>query len=187
MLRRSHDHRREVRTRTRSARLFARRDQDRHVMIEITPSATSQRHPFLPLVVRQRRWRSPGDALGASRDHRHHEKYDRIADRQRCPATLRPSKSSFDRQSDRSTTDAQRLSNPHRSRRRHRRPSDSRFRSLEAFGRRPCPGSTAMVVAGPASETLHTMRNTHYEQMCSALPTEPRTSPRAHAPRPHAL
>ena len=47
MLRRPHDHRRKVRTRTPSARLFARPDQDRHVMIEILPSATSHT-PSIP-------------------------------------------------------------------------------------------------------------------------------------------
>jgi len=64
-------------------------------MIEITPSATSQRHPFLPPVVRRRRRRSLDNALDASRQHRHHEKHQRIADRQRPLATLHPWQSSL--------------------------------------------------------------------------------------------
>ena len=42
MLRRPHDRHRDIRTRTRFARLFARRTQDRHIMIEIASPAAPQ-------------------------------------------------------------------------------------------------------------------------------------------------
>jgi len=50
-----------IRTRTRFARLFARRTQDRHIMIEIASSAAPQLGSLLPLVVRPHRSRSPKD------------------------------------------------------------------------------------------------------------------------------
>src|SRR2546430_14781399 len=62
MLWRPHDRHRDIRTWTRSARLFARRNQDRHVMIEIASPATPQPSSLLP----PRRRRSPNDAPGAS-------------------------------------------------------------------------------------------------------------------------
>ena len=49
-----------------------------------------------------------------------------------------------------------RLSNPHSPAAADSRPSDSRFPSLEAFGRRPKSRAKASVREGPASETLHT-------------------------------
>jgi hypothetical protein len=39
-----------------------------------------------------------------------------------------------------------------------RRPSDSRFPSLEVFERRPHLGPTASLCKGPASENLHNLR-----------------------------
>jgi site-specific recombinase XerD len=51
----AHDRHRNIRTWTRSARLFARRNQDRHVMIEIASPATPQPSSLLP----PRRRRSP--------------------------------------------------------------------------------------------------------------------------------
>jgi len=64
-------------------------------MIEITPATTSQCHPFLPLIVCQRRRRSPNDAPDATREHAHHEKYHRNAGSKRSIATPYPSKSSL--------------------------------------------------------------------------------------------
>src|ERR1700720_4237336 len=95
MPRRPHDRHRNIRTWTRSARLFARRNQDRHVMIEIASPATPQLSSLLPLAVRPRRRRSSNDAPGASREHGRREKYDPIADREHSLATLYPSKSSL--------------------------------------------------------------------------------------------
>src|SRR3982074_1821781 len=91
MLWRPHDRHRNIRTWTRSARLFARRNQDRHVVIEIASPATPQLSALLP----PRRRRSPNDAPGASREHGRREKYDPIADREHSLATLYPSKSSL--------------------------------------------------------------------------------------------
>ena len=62
-------------------------------MIEIASPTTPQLSSLLPLVVRPRRWCSPNDAPGASREHGRHEKYDPIADREHSIATLYPSKS----------------------------------------------------------------------------------------------
>ena len=62
-------------------------------MIEIASPTTPQLRSLLPLVVRPRRWCSPNDAPGASREHGRHEKYDPIADREHSIATLYPSKS----------------------------------------------------------------------------------------------
>src|SRR4030081_2013874 len=90
MLWRPHDRHRNIRTWTRSARLFARRNQDRHVVIEIASPATPQLSALLP----PRRRRSPNDAPGASREHGRREKFDSIADREHSLATLYPSKSS---------------------------------------------------------------------------------------------
>jgi len=64
-------------------------------MIEITPSATSQHHPLLPLAARQCRRRSSNDAPDAYRRHAHHEKYHRNAGSKRSIATPYPSKSSL--------------------------------------------------------------------------------------------
>ena len=75
-------------------------------MIEITPSATSQRHPFLPLLVRQHRWRSLDEPQPTSRDHRHDAEPDLDAGGKPCLVTLNPSKHSLDRRCDRSQTDA---------------------------------------------------------------------------------
>ncbi len=61
-------------------------------MIEITPSATSQRHPFLPLLVRQHRWRSLDEPQPTSRDHRHDAEPDLDAGGKPCLVTLNPSK-----------------------------------------------------------------------------------------------
>ncbi len=61
-------------------------------MIEITPSATSQRHPFLPLLVRKHRWRSLDEPQPTSRDHRHDAEPDLDAGGKPCLATLNPSK-----------------------------------------------------------------------------------------------
>src|SRR5208337_3818842 len=91
MLRRPHDRHRNIRTWTRSAHLFARRNQDRHVMIEIASPATPQLSSLLP----PRRRRSPNDAPGASHEHGRREKYDPIADREHSLGTLYPSKSSL--------------------------------------------------------------------------------------------
>ena len=64
-------------------------------MIEIASPAAPQLSSLLPLVVRPRRWRSPNEAPGASREHDRREKYDPIADREHSIATLYPSKSSL--------------------------------------------------------------------------------------------
>jgi hypothetical protein len=61
-------------------------------MIEITPAATSQRHPFLPLVVRRCRRRSLDEPQPTSRGHRHDPEPDLDASDKRCLATLSPSK-----------------------------------------------------------------------------------------------
>jgi hypothetical protein len=95
MLWRPHDRHRNIQMWTRSARLFARRNQDRHVMIQIASPATPQPSSLLA----PRRRRSPNDAPGAFREHGRREKYDPIAARERSLATLYPSKSC-------STTDA---------------------------------------------------------------------------------
>src|SRR5208337_96317 len=75
MLRRPHDRHRDIRTRTRFARLFARRTQDRHIMIEIASSAAPQLGSLLPLAVRPRRSRSPKDAPADSPEHGRREQY----------------------------------------------------------------------------------------------------------------
>jgi hypothetical protein len=64
-------------------------------MIEIASPATPQFSSLLPLVVRPRRWRSPNDAPGASREHGRREKYDPIADTEHAIAALYPSKASL--------------------------------------------------------------------------------------------
>ena len=148
MLWRPHDRHRNIRTWTRSTRLFARRYPDRHVVIEIASPATPQPSSLLP----PRRRRSPDDAPGAFREHGRREKSDPIAARERSLATLYPSKSSlivFRPLDNR----RQRLSNPHRSRRR-RRPSDSRFPSLEVFERRPCLGGQQWSMKGRHPKTF---------------------------------
>src|ERR1700732_2420167 len=88
---RPRDRHRNIRTWTRSARFFARRNQDRHVMIEIASPATPQLSSLLP----PRRRRTPNDAPSASREHGRGEKYDPIADREHYFATLYPSNSSL--------------------------------------------------------------------------------------------
>ena len=102
MLWRPHDRHRNIRTWTRSACLFARRNQDRHVMIEIASAATPQLSSLLP----PRRRRSPNDAPGAFREHGRREKYDPIAARERFPRYTLSFEIIFDSHSDRSTTDA---------------------------------------------------------------------------------
>src|SRR3984893_2463272 len=91
MLWRPHGRHRKNRTWPRSARLFRRRNQDRPVMIDIASPATPQLGSLLP----PRRWRSPNEAPGASREHGRREKYDPIAAREHSLATLYPSKSSL--------------------------------------------------------------------------------------------
>ena len=60
-------------------------------MIEIASPATLQPRSLLP----PRRWRSPNDAPGASREHGRREKFDPIAASEHSLATLYPSKSSL--------------------------------------------------------------------------------------------
>ncbi len=86
-----YDRHRNIQTWTRSARLFTRRNQDRHVMIEIPSPATPQPSSLLP----PRRRRSPNDAPGVSRELCRREKYDPIAAIEHSLATLYPSKSSL--------------------------------------------------------------------------------------------
>src|ERR1700731_1909454 len=124
--------------------------QDRHVVIEIASPATPQLSSLLP----PRRPRSPNDAPGASREHGRREKYDPIAAREHSLATLYPSKSSLIVIPTALDNRRQRLSNPHRSQRR-RRPSDSRFPSLEAFERRPCLGGQQWSMKGRHPKTSY--------------------------------
>jgi len=89
MLRRPHDRHRDIRTRTRFARLFARRTQDRHIMIEIASSAAPQLGSLL-------RWsfdRAAPARPKMLRDSPEHGRREQIYhDRQRTPiATLYPS------------------------------------------------------------------------------------------------
>jgi hypothetical protein len=94
MLRRPHDRHRDIRTRTRTARLFGQRDQDRHIMIEIASPKPPQRNPFLPMVVRQRRWPLLNAAPQTSRDRRRRAKPDLDASGRRSLVTCHPSKPS---------------------------------------------------------------------------------------------
>ena len=122
--------------------LFARRNQDRHVMIEIASPATLQ----LSSLLLPRRRRSPNDAPGASRVHGRREKYDPIAAREHFEII-------FDSHSDRSTTDASDSQIPI-----GRSGGDAlptRCFLLWRFSNAGLLSRTAMVNEGPASENLH--------------------------------
>jgi hypothetical protein len=64
-------------------------------MIDIASSTATQRRPFLPflpLTVRQRRWRSLDDAAPTSCERRRHAEPDPNADGARSPRSINPSK-----------------------------------------------------------------------------------------------
>jgi len=152
MLRRPHDRHRDIRTRTRFARLFARRTQDRHIMIEIASSPAPQLGSLLPLVVRPRRSARPKILRPtlpstAARTISSH-------DRQRTPHRYALSfEIVFDGHCDHSPTDAGDSQIPI-ARAADRRPSDSRFPSLEVFERRPRLGPTAASAKGRHPKTF---------------------------------
>ena len=138
-------------------------------MIDITPSAAPQHHPLLPLVAPRRRCRSLDDL------RRPLTVTAVTPNLISMPAANALSLRSIGRNHLRSPfrpleNGRSRSSKPHRSRRRHRRPSDSRFRSLETFERRPRPGAATFVGKGPASETLHKLGRKPPSPASDAIP-----------------
>ena len=127
-------------------------------MIEIASSAAPQLGSLLPLVVRPRRSRSPkisSGQLSRARPPRTISSHDR----QRTPHRYALSfEIVFNGHCDHSPTDAGDSQIPI-ARAADRRPSDSRFPSLEVFERRPRLGPTASLCKGPASENLHISRH----------------------------
>src|SRR5882672_8329503 len=169
LLRRPHDHHRELRARLLSALPSCRLMQHRHVMTTI--HTTQSRNA--------RRSRQSSSAHDDARSNpKLHPQLDRSSSFEagRSATAGRPSNAlnstaAFDR--------------PRRIIDRSPAPIKSpqviaapptypcpRFPPLEAFGRRPSEPAAPSLI-GPASETLHTPGNAHREDMGSALPLTP--------------